>query len=128
MLPGYFESMEDEMCQKRYREKLEYSGGVDLYELPLDEWDDDIGLWPSISYIHVGMYLLYASSAYTQEQLMDYKNLDCYQKFTSGWVKEVYVKSLPGGRRALIAKVSSCSITGNSIDDFRGPEMDGYHQ
>ena len=39
MLPGYFESMKNEMRQKRYREKLEYSGGVDLYELPLDEWD-----------------------------------------------------------------------------------------
>ena len=44
MLPGYFESMKDEMCRKRCREKLEYSGGVDLYELPLEEWDDDVEL------------------------------------------------------------------------------------
>ena len=105
LLSGYFESMKDTACKERYREKLDLAGGVDPYELPLNAWEDDVELWPSLSYIHVGMYLLYTSSAYTQEQLMDYKNLDCYQKFTSGWVKEVYVKNLSNGRRLLIAKV-----------------------
>ena len=38
------------------------------------------------------------------------------------------MKSLPGGRRALIARVSGCPKTGNSIDDFRGSEMNGYDQ
>ena len=77
MLPGYFESMQVVACQERYRQKLEFTGGVDPYELPLSEWVDYVELWPSLSYIHVGMYLLYTSSAYTQDQLMDYKILDC---------------------------------------------------
>lgn len=105
MLPGYFASIQDAACKERYASKLQYTGGVDPYEVELNAWQDDVELWPSLSYIHVGMYLLYSSSAYTQEQLMDYKNLDCYQKFTSGWVKEVYVKRLQNRRRALIAKV-----------------------
>ena len=78
LVPGYFESMKDVACKERYQEKLDYAGGVDPYEMPMGDWDDDVELWPSLSYIHAGMYLLYSSSSYTQEQLMDYKNLDCY--------------------------------------------------
>ena len=106
LLPGYSGSIQDEKGRERYREKLAYLAGVDPYEVPLKEWEDNVELWPSVSYIHVGMYLLFTSSAYTQDQLMDYKNMDCYQKFTSGWVKEVYVKKGPDERMMIIGKVN----------------------
>ena len=63
LLSGYFQSMQDTAFKKRYRRKLGYGGGVDPYELPLNEWED-VKLWPSITYIHVGMYLLCSSSSY----------------------------------------------------------------
>ena len=50
------------------------------------------------------MYLLFAASPYTQEQLMNYKSLDCYQNFANGWVREVLCKKF-GENRQLIAKV-----------------------
>ncbi|XP_043227776.1 uncharacterized protein LOC122384449 [Amphibalanus amphitrite] len=107
MLSGYFESIADATARKRYKEKLDiYLGGVDPYEIPVRNWEDNVDLWPSVSYIHVGMYLLCSSSPYTQDQLMDYKNLDCYQKFVSGWVREVLVRKVPGGKVLLIAKVN----------------------
>ena len=49
--------------------------------------------WPDVTYIHVGMYLLFSLSPYTQDQLMNYKSLDCYQNFANGWVREVFSKT-----------------------------------
>lgn len=88
--------------------KLEYLEGRDTYEIPRDEWQDDLAKWPSVSYIHVGMYRLFSSSPYTQEQLMSYKSLDCYEKFADGWVREVLViiRILETWKRLMIAKVS----------------------
>ena len=65
---------------------------------------DDVDCWPDVTYINVGMYLLFAASPYTQEQLMSYKSLDCYQNFANGWVREVLCKNF-GENRLLIAKV-----------------------
>lgn len=35
------------------------------YEIPKNQWLDDIDLWPAVSYIDVGMYLLFLVSPYT---------------------------------------------------------------
>ena len=66
--------------------------------------DGDVDCWPDVTYINVGMYLLFAVSPHTQEQLMNYKSLDCYQNFANGWVREVLCKNI-GENRLLIAKV-----------------------
>ena len=111
MLPGYKNNISNTACLERYEAKLAYADWEDPYEIPRCEWKDDIEFWPSLSYIHVGMYLLFSSSVYTEEMLMDYKNLDCYQKFESGWVQEVKVKCLRNGRRLMIAKVCIACLT-----------------
>ena len=41
---------------------------------------------------NLGMYLLVTPSPYSEEDLMNYKSLDCYKKFLSGWVREVLVR------------------------------------
>ena len=104
MLPGYFLSLQDKDGRKRYMEKLMAIGGVDPYEIPKNEWQDDIDLWPGITYINLGMYLLLTPSPYTGEDLMNYKSLECYKNFVSGWVREVLVKDF-SGVRAVIGKV-----------------------
>ena len=60
------------------------------------------------THIHVGMYLLLRSSAYSKEDLLNYKSMNCYVNFLSGWVREVLVKTVADNRlRIVIAKVSA---------------------
>ena len=88
----------------RYAEKLELINGKDPYELPKQAWKNDVDLWPCITYINVGMYLVFSPSTYTGEALMNYKSLECYQRFLAGWVREILVLA-EGERRILTAKV-----------------------
>ncbi len=56
-------------------------GGVDPYEIPKNEWQDDVDLWHGITYINLGMYLLLTPfSPYTREYLVNCKSLDYYKK------------------------------------------------
>ena len=91
--------------KERYEEKLSLLGGKDPYEIPAEAWKDDVELWPSTTYIHVGLYLLFSPSPYTSEDLLNYKSLECYQRFTAGWVREIFV-SAEGEHRLLTAKVN----------------------
>lgn len=75
LLGGYFASLQDASARKRYQEKLTLLGGFDPYETAKSEWHDDVDLWPSITHIHLGMYLLYSQSPYTGEELLNYKSL-----------------------------------------------------
>lgn len=91
-LPEYLDSLNEAKSKDRYIQKLDVIDGCDPYKVPRNEWQDDVDLWPSISYINVEMYLLFSPSPYTQEQLKNYKSLSCYQNFANGWVREVLVK------------------------------------
>ena len=106
---GYLSSIQDQDAKKRYTDKLDAIGGLDPYETEKKEWKDDIDLWPSITHVHIGMYLLITPSPYTGEQLLNYKSLDCYRNFLAGWVREILVRAVSdfrgAERRVLIAKV-----------------------
>ena len=104
ILQGYKESLVDSRSRERYEEKLELINGKDPCELPKQAWKDDVDLWPCITYINVGMYLVFSPSMYTGEALMNYKSLECYQRFLAGWVREILVLA-EGERRILTAKV-----------------------
>ena len=54
--------------------------GLDPYELPLRERQDDVAL------IDVTVYLLFSPSPFTQEEIKNYKSLECYQRFIGCWV------------------------------------------
>ena len=71
-------------------------------------------LWPSTTYIHLGMYLLVNPSPYTGEDLMNYKSLDCYINFVSGWVREVFVRK-GNDKRVVIVKVSHVCLDPQAI-------------
>lgn len=110
VLGGYFASMQDEDAKKRYLEKLNATGGIDPYETEKKEWKDDVDLWPSITHINLAMYLLVTPSPYSGNDLLNYKSLDCYRNFLSGWVREVLVMPIVTDsdgqeKRVLIAKV-----------------------
>ena len=102
-------SIRDKEGQRRYMEKLSIIGGFDSYESERNEWQDDVDLRPSTTYIHLGMYLLVNPSPYTGEDLMNYKSLDCYIYFVSGWVREVFVRKV-NDKRVVIVKVSHACL------------------
>ena len=58
-LPGYFESLQEKKSKGRYLEKLKSIEGQDPYEISRKEWIDDGDCWPNVTYINVGMYLLF---------------------------------------------------------------------
>ena len=89
-------------------------GGFDPYESERNEWQDDVDLWPRTTYIHLGMYLLVNPSPYTGEDLMNYKSLDCYINFVSGWVREVFVRKI-NDKRVVIVKVSHTCLDHQAI-------------
>ena len=92
LIGAYFGSLQDSEGKARYLEKLSMLDGFDPYESEKSQWHDDIDLWPSITHIHLAMYLLYTPSQYTGDDLLNYKSLDCSLNFVSGWVREVMVK------------------------------------
>ena len=109
LLPDYYSHLTCEDAKKRYREKLTLIKSLDPYEIPKNEWLDDTEKWPSVSYIDVGMYLLFSESPYTKDQLLNYKSLDSYERFANGWVREVLVKEF-AEKRLTIAKVCDTGI------------------
>ena len=104
LLPGYLASVDDKPSKERYLEKLRMLNGLDPYELPLREWQDDVDKWSETSLIYVTVYLLFSPSPFTQEEIKNYKSLECYQRFIAGWVREILVLDV-GDNRVLIAKV-----------------------
>ena len=103
-LPGYAAGIADEGCRSRYTNKLTAIQNLDPYEISKEEYEDNVDIWPATTYIHVGMYLVFTSSPYTGEDLLNYKSMECYQRFTSGWVREIRVKAIED-KRVVIAKV-----------------------
>ena len=109
-IPSYSTTIADADSKKRYADKLDTSNGIDPYEIPRNEWQDNIDMWPAITHVHVCMYLILSPSPYTKEDLLNYKSLDCYQNFVRGWVREVFVKAV-NNKRIVIGKViADCSI------------------
>ena len=53
-------------------------GGLDPYETVRSEWLDDMDLWPSVTCVHIVMYLLLTPSPYSGENLVNYRSMDCY--------------------------------------------------
>ncbi len=104
LLGGYFASLQDTDGKERYLEKLSMLDGFDPYESDRSQWLDDVDVWPSITHINLAMYLLYTPSRYTGEDLLNYKSLDCYVNFVSGWVREVMVKVFDQ-RRVVLGKI-----------------------
>ncbi len=93
LLAGYFSSLEDSKARTRYKEKLDTIERLDPYEIERNEWQDDVDLWPSVTSVHVAMYLLVTPSPYTGDDLVNYKSMDCYCNFLAGWVREILVKA-----------------------------------
>ena len=104
-LADYVSTLDNPDAKKRYLEKLAIIGGLDPYETVMGDWEDDVDKWPSITCIHIGMYLLVTPCPYSGDDLVNYKSMDCYINLLSGWVREILVRAPSNNLRVIIAKV-----------------------
>ena len=85
--------MDSEVIQ-RYERKISVIG-VDPYTINKDQFSDirQSKSWPDISYrpIDIANFLIFQESAYSREQLKNYKSLEAYKLFQDGWLKELKV-------------------------------------
>ena len=70
-----------------------------------DPGEDDIDMWPAVTYVHVCMCLILYSNLYTRDEMFNYKSLDSFKNFPCGWVREVFVKEV-NDKRVVIGRVS----------------------
>uniref|UniRef100_A0A1X7VKI9 SWIM-type domain-containing protein n=1 Tax=Amphimedon queenslandica TaxID=400682 RepID=A0A1X7VKI9_AMPQE len=95
--------------KERYKQKIEMFMGrefekkMDPYEI--DEWEDDISLWPPVEYGCIWTYLIDSPREYTKDSLKAYKSLAAYNYYYSGWVKTVYYANVNDKTCLLRAKV-----------------------
>ena len=80
---------------KRYDEKISKIH-VDPYALGSEEFSADRETWPEISYVDVLHFLVFQESAYSKEQLKNYKSMDAYKLFQDGWVRKILHKEIDG--------------------------------
>ena len=57
------------------------------HEMKKKDWKYNVDLWPSITHINVGMFLLLTPSIYSGQDLLNYKNMES-QDF-SCWLQVV---------------------------------------
>ena len=84
--------LKHEAARKRYKEKLKLIDDFDPYETEKKDWNDNVHLWPTISHIHIGMFLLLTPSVYSGDDLLNYKSMESYRTFLAGWVREILVR------------------------------------
>ena len=65
------------------------------------EFQDAMGLWPPV---HIFCYFIERPGVYTQQELLQWKQLDAYNYFKSGFVRAVKIWDLKNNSQCLILK------------------------
>ena len=89
-LKGYLEALSPE-ARRRYTEKIRLVDNLDPYMETKKTWSTAVEDYPGITYPDIVAYLLFAKSAYTNEELRNYKSLEAYNQFVYGWVRDISV-------------------------------------
>lgn len=95
---------------KRYEEKIVLCKNVDPYTLDLDSTHEVPSLYPRITYGHLYNYIVFTKSYATQNQMMNFTSLNCYNNFTSGLVQAIRVLKLGDDLRLIVAQVTIKSL------------------
>ncbi|XP_047125169.1 uncharacterized protein LOC124807372 [Hydra vulgaris] len=101
----YLENL-DAISKERYDEKLAL---LDLnqcpYKFPADKWIDNPNDWPPLSYHHLYHYLIKTPRIYSPEAMENFKSLDAWNFFRSGWVQKIVHFKLDSGVCIMCADV-----------------------
>ena len=103
-MSSYVESL-DLQGKKRYTEKLETVGlslADDPYSLG-ERFNSDMTSWPKIEYGHIFAYFITRPGTYTQQELVSWKQLEAYNYFQSGYVREILSMTFGSGKARCVA-------------------------
>ena len=87
-LSDYVESL-DAVAKSRYFDKLgvlRLAATDDPYAS--GDFQDTMGLWPPVEFGHIFCYFIERPGVYTQQELLQWKQLDAYNYFRSGFVRD----------------------------------------
>ena len=87
----YLQSL-DHISRKRYLKRLKVMrlAEDDPYlETKLERFTDQMTAWPQIEFGHIFGYFIKRPSVFTQEELLDWKSLQAYNFFQSGFVRTI---------------------------------------
>ena len=87
----YLKSLDNKTAQ-RYKEKIGIINNLDPYTLKRKELNENIELYPAVTYPDMVNYFLFAPSPLTSDELKCYKSLQSYNNFLQGWVQWIGVR------------------------------------
>ena len=88
----------------------------------------DWQLWPEVEYPDIYNFLIAAPSLYTGDSLKAYKSLDAYNYYTSGWIDNVMVFTIPScpGTYLITARVKhSQKLSATPVKPWVAVEQQG---
>ena len=103
-LSDYVECL-DAVAKSRYLDKLGVLGLAatdDPYAS--GDFQDAMGLWPPVEFCHIFCYFIMRPGVYTQQELLQWKQLDAYNYFRSGFVRTVKIWDLKNSSQCVILK------------------------
>ena len=76
------------ISRQRYLQRLKVLGLADdpYLETKLERFTDQMTAWPQIEFDHIFGYFIKRPGVFTQEELLDWKSLQAYNFFQSGFV------------------------------------------
>lgn len=103
----YFQAL-DAVSKKRYLDKLSIlflSEKDDPYASSNSErFEMDMSLWPPVEFGHIFCYFIERPRVYTSKQLLQWKQLDAYNYYKSGFVRAVQIWDLKNSSQCVILK------------------------
>lgn len=91
--------------KKRYDEKIKLCEEIDIYNLNKNEISRSYEDLPSVNYFDLCNYFVYTKSAYTQQEMLAYKSLESHKWFENGWVRNIFLKTIPNQKCIVIGSV-----------------------
>ena len=66
----------------KYFSRKEFENLLDPYQVPENEWVDDVALWPPVEFGCIYSYLIERTGEFTKEKLKAYKTLEAYNYYS----------------------------------------------
>ena len=76
---------------QRYKQKISICGlECCPYQLVFQDLTEDPRQWPDVTHGDIWEYLVNSPGVFTQQTMRNFKSLEAYRFFQSGWVRTVY--------------------------------------
>ena len=126
-LSEYVDSL-DGVAKSRYFDKLKVLG-LAATDDPYTSGDfqNALPLWPPVEFGHIFCYFIERPGVYTRQELLQWKELEAYNYFKSGFVRTVEVWDLRNSSQCVIPKglVNPSSSPDNAHRPWVAAKKDG---